>query len=87
MSWWLSTLVHRPAVRPGPLLHRRPEPTSTKNGQFLSYLAQSGFRRVNPDRYEVSMRRRRVALAVAFWSVVAGFAWIVIESAQALSIF
>lgn len=69
------------------MLHARQRPTTTKNGQFLSYLGQAGFRRVNPAKYERSMRYRRAVLAVFFWGVLAGFSWIVIESAQALSMF
>ena len=69
------------------MLHDRQQPTRTKNGQFLSYLGQAGFRRVNPAKYERSMRYRRIAMAVFFWGLLAGFSWIVIESAQALSIF
>ena len=61
--------------------------TTTKNAQFLSYLNEAGFRRVNPARYERAMRYRRAALAVFFWVLVAGFSWVVIESAHALSLF
>jgi hypothetical protein len=61
--------------------------TRTRNAQFISFLDESGFRRVNPDRYERSMRRRRTAAFALLWMLVAGFAWVVIESAQALSIF
>ena len=57
------------------------------NGQFLSFLQGTHFRRVNPDSYERSLRRRRTALAVLTWAAVAGFAWVVVESAQALSMF
>jgi hypothetical protein len=35
----------------------------------------------------VSMRYRRAALAVFFWALIAGFSWVVIESAQALQMF
>ena len=80
-------LRRRPAVRPGRFLHARQRMTTTKNAQFLSYLSEAGFRRVNPARYEREMRYRRVALAVFFWVLVGGFSWVVIESAHALSLF
>jgi hypothetical protein len=86
MANWLSMLRRRPAFKPGPMLHAR-QTTTTKNGQFLSYLGQAGFRRVNPAKYERAMRYRRAALAVFFWALIAGFSWVVIESAQALSMF
>lgn len=87
MIRWLSNVLHRPAFRADPHLHRRRDFTRTKNSQFLSFLQDTGFRRVNPDLYERSLRRRRTAMAVLTWSAVAGFAWVVIESAQALSMF
>jgi len=81
-------MIRRPPVASSALLHRRNyDRTSTKNVQFVSFLDQSGFRRVDPDKYERSMRRRRVVAYSVLWLMVAGFAWVVIESAQALSIF
>ena len=61
--------------------------TSTKNAQFISYLVESGFRQVNVDRYEVSLRRRRAFKVTLFWLLGAGGAWVVVESARALSMF
>jgi len=87
MIQWLSTVLRRPTFRADPRLHSRRDFTRTKNSQFLSFLQGTGFRRVNPDLYERSLRRRRTLMAVFTWSAVAGFAWIVIESAQALSMF
>jgi hypothetical protein len=87
MIHWLSTVLHRPAFRADPRLYSRRSGTRTQNSQFLSFLHGSGFRRVNLDQYERSLRRRRVAMAVFTWVAVAGFAWVVIESAQALSMF
>ncbi len=88
MIHWLSTvLLRRPAHRAGPCLHRRPGQGRTTNGQFLSFLQGTRFRQVNPDAYERSLRRRRVVMAMFTWAAAAGFAWVVIESAQALSMF
>ena len=84
---WLSIMLHRPACRADPRLYGRRGATRTQNSQFLSFLHDSGFRRVNPDLYERSLRRRRAVMAVFTWAAVAGFAWVVIESAQALSMF
>ena len=69
------------------MLHSRARRTRTVNGQFISYLADSGFRRLSPDHYERHLRRRRMALAVFFWATIVGFAWVVLESAHALSMF
>jgi len=81
-------LFRRSPVRSSALLYRRDfDKTSTRNVQFISFLDESGFRRVNPDKYERSMRRRRTFAYACLWVMIAGFAWVVIESAQALSIF
>lgn len=61
--------------------------TRTKNVQFVSFLDESGFRRVDPNRYERKMRHRKFVANALLWMIVAGFTWVVIESAQALSIF
>lgn len=57
----------------------------TTNAQFVSYLMESGFRATNSDRYEASLRRRRLVRIALFWLLVGGGAWIIIESAKALS--
>lgn len=78
----------RSPVGSSALLHRRDfDPTSTRNAQFISFLDESGFRRVDPDKWERKMRRQRVVAYALLWLMVAGFTWVVIESAQALSIF
>jgi len=44
-------------------------------------------KQVNPDKYEISLRRRRIFTLAFIWLLVAGFSWVVIESAEALSLF
>jgi hypothetical protein len=81
-------MFRRPPVTSSSLLYRRDAgKTRTRNAQFISFLDESGFRRVDPNKYERAMRRRRVVAFACVWLMVAGFAWVVIESAQALSIF
>lgn len=87
MIRWIANLLHRPAYREGGLLHRQVRHSRNINGQFVSFLQGSGFRRSNPDRYERSLQRRKLALTAFTWAAVAGFAWVVVESAQALSLF
>lgn len=56
--------------------------------QFVSFLQQSGFReRINPDHYERKMRRRRLVAYGFVVIVILGFGWVMMESAQALSLF
>jgi hypothetical protein len=77
----------RPAVRMGSVDNSRIQTTRTKNAQFISYLVESGFRQVNPDHYEASLRRRRLARGLLVAVLAAGLSWVVIESARALSMF
>jgi hypothetical protein len=79
--------LHRPAIRMGSVDNSRIHTTTTKNAQFISYLVESGFRRVNVDHYETSLRRRRLGKALLFLMLGAGGAWVIIESARALSMF
>jgi hypothetical protein len=86
----LRALFHtlrKPTVPHSAFLHRSVERTSTRNAQFISFLDNSGFRRVDTDKWERKMRRQRLVAYALLWTMVAGFAWVVIESAQALSLF
>ncbi len=69
----------------GPIDNSRIHTTRTQNAQFVSYLAEIGFRQVNADRYESSLRRRRLLKRALFVLLVGGGAWVIIESARALS--
>ncbi len=71
----------------GPVDNSRIHTTRTQNAQFISYLVESGFRQVNPDRYEVSLRRRRLLKGLMLVILGAGCAWVIIESAKAFTIF
>ena len=78
---------HQPAIRMGPIDNSRIRTNRVKNAQFVSYLAESGFRQVNADHYETSLRRRRLLKHALLWLLFGGGAWVVIESARALSRF
>ena len=83
----VSHWFYRPAIRMWSVDNSRIHTTQTKNAQFISYLVESGFRQVNGDRYESSLRRRRLVKSLLFWILVAGGAWVLIESARAISMF
>jgi hypothetical protein len=78
---------HRPAIRMGSVDNSRIRTTRTKNAQFISYLVESGFREVNIGHHEANLRRRRWGKAALFCLLGAAGAWVVIESARALSMF
>jgi len=77
----------RPTIRMASVDNSRIHTTRTKNAQFISYLVESGFRQANVDHYEAGLRRRRWCKAALFCLLGAGGAWVVIESARALSMF
>jgi len=58
-----------------------------KHAQFACYLEESGFRTHNVDRYERSLRRRRVAKIVLVAASAFGGAWVILESARAVMLF
>ena len=68
-------------------MDRRLRVTHARHAQFVSFLESSGYRAHNPDRYEQSLRRRRVAKGALYWLTAFGASWIVIESAKALTLF
>ncbi|TVR47649.1 MAG: hypothetical protein EA425_15545 [Puniceicoccaceae bacterium] len=84
--WWLNKL-RKPQVGQSSLVGCTRGVSPTSNVQFVSFLAESGFRQTNPDRYERSLRRRKLAAYGFLGLVLLGFAWVAMESAHALSLF
>ncbi|HLS28602.1 MAG TPA: hypothetical protein VK041_08115 [Opitutales bacterium] len=60
---------------------------SVRNAQFVGFLESSGFRRNDPVRHERIMSRRRRVVQVLALLLFAGFVWVMLESAHALSLF
>jgi len=83
----LRQWFRRPTIRMWSVDNSRIRTTQTKNAQFISYLVESGFRQVNVDHYESSLRRRRWCKGALLCLLGAGGAWVVIESAKAISMF
>ena len=79
-------LGHLPTTSPF-RLDRSLKVSGVKQARFVSYLESSGYRSYQVDRYEQSMRRRRLAKATFFWLTAFVAAWVVLESAKALVIF
>jgi hypothetical protein len=78
---------YRPPVKMGPIDNSRIHTTRVKNAQFVSYLKESGFRQVNGDHYESSLRWRRLVKRAFLLMLFGGGAWVLIESAKAISTF
>ena len=69
------------------MLTRDADDESVTNAQFVSFLQQSGFRKRALSRHEKTKRLKRIVAILVLWAVVAGFAWVAIESAQAIDMF
>ena len=62
--------------------------TVVRNAQFVSFISSSGAAaRHHPDRHDRRLRRQKFTRLAVGASLVAGAAWVVIESAQAFSMF
>lgn len=83
----LQQLRQRLPSGSGRKLDRRLRTASTRRAQFVSFLESSGYRTHDVDAYERSLRRRRAAKAMLMWATAFAVAWVVIESARAVSMF
>lgn len=82
----LKNLLHRPAIRMGRVDNSCIQTTRLRNAQFVSFISES----LHPyasDRYDARLRRRKRLKGVFALSLALGFAWVVLESANALSMF
>ncbi len=60
---------------------------NVRDAQRASFMESSGYRTFSADRYERSLRRRRTARAALYWLTAVGMAWVLLESARAMSVF
>lgn len=74
----------RPAIHPG---WSRRSRRSFRNAQFESFLAQNNRKRLDTDFQDAVLRGRRLARRVLALLVAGGAAWVLIESARALTMF
>lgn len=88
MLYSLKSLFHRPAIRMGRVDNSSFQTTRLRNAQFISFMSQGdSLAPMSLDRYDTKLRRRKRLKAVLVLGMIAGFAWIVIESAHAISMF
>ena len=80
----LRNLIHRPAVRFGLLRDPR---RRFRDPRFVSFLALSNRKTLDTDFQDAVLRGRRLAKQVFTLLLAAGGAWVVLESARALSVF
>lgn len=80
----LLNLCHRPAVRFG--LKRDPR-GRFRDPRFASFIAESNRKPLDTDFHDAVLRGRKFVRSLFKLAVAGGCAWVVLESAKALSIF
>ena len=87
----LRVLLHffrRPPIRMGRVDNRSIHTTVVRNAQFVSFISESrAASRRHPDLHDRRLHRQKFIRTVVGVAVATAFAWVAIESAQALSIF
>ncbi|MCH6258892.1 hypothetical protein MLD52_20210 [Puniceicoccaceae bacterium K14] len=83
----LKSKLRKKPVKNAALLNRGEEDFRVRNAQFVSFLSESGFRRRALDSHDKGKRIRRFVTFAFMWSLIIGFSWVVIESAEALELF
>ena len=87
MSYRWRHLLNQLPIAFGMRSDRRLRTTRVRHAQFACFLEETGFRTHNADRYERSLRRRRMAKGLLLWTGAFAAAWIVLESARAVMLF
>ena len=80
----LLNLCHRPAIRFG--LKQDPR-GRFRDPRFVSFMIESNRTRLGTDRYDALLKGRKLMNTVFRLGLGIGAAWIVLESAKALSVF
>lgn len=83
----LKSMFRKKPVKNAALFDRRGEDFRVRNVQFVSFLSESGFRRRALDSHDKGKRIRKYITLAFMWSLIIGFSWVVIESAEALELF
>jgi hypothetical protein len=81
---FLLNLCHRPAIRFGLLRDPRGR---FREPRFVSFMAQSNRKALDTDLHDTVLRGRKFMRNVFRLALAGGCAWIVLESAKALSVF
>ncbi len=80
----LFNLCHRPAIRLG--LRRDPR-GRFRDPRFVSFLNASNRKSLDTDLHDTVLRGRRLIRNLLMLGLAGGGAWVVLESAKALSVF
>ena len=84
MSSFLKNLFHRPAIRFGMAEDSRGK---FRDPRFVSFINQSNRKTLNTDFQDAVLRGRKALRFALVVALVGGGAWVLLESAHALSMF
>jgi hypothetical protein len=87
MTYAMRRLLNNLPIQIGTRSDRRLRTTGMKHVQFASFLETGGFRDHHVDHYDRSLRRRRFAKRLILVTLALCAAWIVLESAKAVTLF
>jgi hypothetical protein len=80
----IRNLFHRPAIRFGLARNDRGR---FRDPRFVSFISQSNRKALNTDFKDAVLRGRRIFRFALIAALVCGGAWVLVESAHALSMF
>lgn len=80
----LKNLFHRPAIRMGMARGRR---GGLRDPRFVSFMSHNNRPKLDTNFHDNVIRGRRVLRHVLVLVVAGGCAWVVLESAKAISVF
>jgi hypothetical protein len=80
----LKKFFHRPAIRMGMARGRK---GSLRDPRFVSFMAQNNRTKLDTNFHETVIRGRRLLRHTLVLIIVGGCAWVVLESAKAISVF
>jgi hypothetical protein len=80
----VKSLFRRPAIRSG---LARDERGRFRDPRFVSFLAHSNRRTIDTNRQDTMLRGRRLVKYALVLFLAASGAWVVLESAKALSLY
>ena len=84
MLRFLLNLCRRPAIRFG--LMRDPR-GKFRDPQFVSFMAEGNRKAHDTNLHDAVLRGRKIMRTLFKFALVGGGAWVVLESAKALSVF
>jgi hypothetical protein len=87
MNYTVRRLLNHLPIALGMRSDKRLRTAQRKHAQFACYLEETGFRTHNVDRYERSLRFRRAVKFLLLGAGAFAIAWIVLESARAVTLF